>query len=318
MPVPRPPMPPYARYSIDVVCAYEASTQLRPVSTVPIETSPRGPKRSVSDPWNGEENACSSTSSENVTCSSGSATPSFAMSGFVIRVHTYCGLEIVIMQTRPRPSWIQRVCAAVRAVGEATAFKDRVGVSIMFLRFGLTYRQMDERAPSLPPARTLTVSSIQQGARGATARCLTHSLPASRGPIAARVVACLQTSVAVPDDRPRVAHCFVIRPHHLDVMAETTQRIDRVVGKPRLQLECFAGLPPGPAQQPARRIDSGLRIPAEVRDARKHGALRLRLAVAAHVSIHHRASIGEARESRVQRVKRSSPRHQRIARRGIE
>jgi hypothetical protein len=41
----------------------------------------------------------------------------------------------------------------------------------------------------------------------------------------------------LPDDRAGVAHCFVVRPHLLDVMTETTQRIECIDGKPRLQLQ---------------------------------------------------------------------------------
>src|ERR1700761_4467117 len=130
MPVPRPPMQPYVRYSIDVLCAYEANTQLTPASSVPIEISLRGPKRSISAPWNGEKNACRNTRIENVTCTSGSEMPSLAISGLVISVHTYCGLEIVIMQTRPRASWTQRVEVAVCTPGAAACSNDCTGVFI--------------------------------------------------------------------------------------------------------------------------------------------------------------------------------------------
>src|ERR1700722_17945355 len=43
---------------------------------------------------------------ENVTCSWVSETPSCAVHGFVNSVHTYCGLEMAIMQISPRVSCI--------------------------------------------------------------------------------------------------------------------------------------------------------------------------------------------------------------------
>src|SRR3954463_3962641 len=78
--------------------------------------SRRGPNRSTRPPWNGEKNVCRTISSENVTWSVESATPYFAVSGLVNNVQTYWGLEIVIMQTRPNSSCVQRLwigtCAA--------------------------------------------------------------------------------------------------------------------------------------------------------------------------------------------------------------
>src|ERR1700680_1087825 len=43
---------------------------------------------------------------EKVTCSWVSETPSCAVHGFVNSVHTYCGLEMAIMQISPRVSCI--------------------------------------------------------------------------------------------------------------------------------------------------------------------------------------------------------------------
>src|SRR5580704_3887939 len=43
---------------------------------------------------------------EKVTCNCVSETPSCAINGFVNSVHTYCGLEMAIMQTSPRMSCI--------------------------------------------------------------------------------------------------------------------------------------------------------------------------------------------------------------------
>src|ERR1700761_8653668 len=130
MPVPSPPRPPYVRYSIVVLDACDASIQLTPASSVPIEISRRGPKRSISAPWHGEKKACRKTRIENVTCTSGSEMPSFAISGLVISVHTYCGLEIDIMQTRPRASCSQRVEVADRTPGDAACSSDCTGVFI--------------------------------------------------------------------------------------------------------------------------------------------------------------------------------------------
>jgi len=46
---------------------------------------------------------------EKVTCSWVSETPSCAVHGFVNSVHTYCGLEMAIMQISPRVSCIHRL-----------------------------------------------------------------------------------------------------------------------------------------------------------------------------------------------------------------
>src|SRR4051812_36736564 len=82
--------------------AYDASTQDRPDSSPPRPISSFGPNRSTSQPWNGEKKVCRTISSENVT-------PSVVPSGLVNSVQTYCGLKMAIMQTRPSPSWTQRV-----------------------------------------------------------------------------------------------------------------------------------------------------------------------------------------------------------------
>ena len=78
--------------------------------------------------------------------------------------------------------------------------------------------------------------------------------------VAARVVAAFEQAVRMPDDRAGVAHGFVVRLQQLDLVAESAQRVDRGRGKARLELERVAGLAPGAAEQPARRIDRGLRI----------------------------------------------------------
>ena len=54
-----------------------------------------------------------------VTCSAAAPVPKAATMGLVNNAQTYCGLETVIMQTRPRPSWIQRVAPAVVAAGRS-------------------------------------------------------------------------------------------------------------------------------------------------------------------------------------------------------
>src|SRR6185312_4643660 len=80
---------------------YDDSTQLRPDSAQPIEIRRRGPKRSTSHAWIGEQNVCSTISSENVTCNCASVAPSLPSSEWMNSVHVYCGLEIDIIATNP-------------------------------------------------------------------------------------------------------------------------------------------------------------------------------------------------------------------------
>ena len=87
----------------------DASTQDRSDSTVPRPIRLRGPNRSTSQPCSGEKNVWSTISSENVTCNAAGDVASAAPIGLVNNAQTYCGLEIVIMKTGPRPSWAQRV-----------------------------------------------------------------------------------------------------------------------------------------------------------------------------------------------------------------
>src|ERR1700733_13647087 len=61
---------------------------------------------------------------ENVTCKAAGAAPSAPLSGLTNNVHTYCGLEIAIMQIRPRPNWPQRV--ALEVVGTARLALDEL------------------------------------------------------------------------------------------------------------------------------------------------------------------------------------------------
>ncbi len=92
----------------------------RPDMKVPMAIRRRAPKRSIRLPWKGEKKVCSTISIEKVICSSDSGTPSLAVSGLVNKVHTYCGLEMAIMQIRPINSWNQRLrskpCALAGAV----------------------------------------------------------------------------------------------------------------------------------------------------------------------------------------------------------
>src|SRR5574340_804964 len=67
----------------------------------PTEIRSRGPKRSTSHAWIGEQNVCRTISSENVTCSCASVDPSLPCSGWMKSVHVYCGLEIDIIATNP-------------------------------------------------------------------------------------------------------------------------------------------------------------------------------------------------------------------------
>ena len=53
----------------------------------------------------------------NVTCTPAAVAPSAAPSGLVNKVQTYCGLEIAIMQTRPRINCTHRVLATGTAAG---------------------------------------------------------------------------------------------------------------------------------------------------------------------------------------------------------
>src|SRR5689334_3968545 len=117
MPVPKPPMTPYVKYSAQMFVTYDDSTQLSPDSAQPIEISRRGPKRSTSHAWIGEQNVCSTIKSENVTCNCASVAPSLPSSGWTNSVHVYCGLEIDIIATNPSSICHQRV--AYDAVGSA-------------------------------------------------------------------------------------------------------------------------------------------------------------------------------------------------------
>src|SRR6185437_15117058 len=90
---------------------YDDSTQLSPDSAQPIEISRRGPKRSTSHTWIGEQNVCSTIRSENVTCNCASVAPSLPSSGWTNSVQVYCGLEIDIIATNPSNICHQRVAS---------------------------------------------------------------------------------------------------------------------------------------------------------------------------------------------------------------
>src|SRR5258708_5961340 len=79
-----------------------------PLNMQPSVIRKRAPKRSISQPWNGERKVCNTISNENVIWIAGSAPPVAVWNGLTNRVHTYCGLEIAIIATRPRPNWAQR------------------------------------------------------------------------------------------------------------------------------------------------------------------------------------------------------------------
>src|SRR5690349_4556560 len=111
MPVPKPPMTPYVKYSAQMFVTYDDSTQLSPDSAQPIEISRRGPKRSTSHAWIGEQNVCSTIKSENVTCNCASVAPSLPSRGWTNNVHVYCGLEIDIIATNPSNICHQRVAS---------------------------------------------------------------------------------------------------------------------------------------------------------------------------------------------------------------
>src|SRR6185437_10715186 len=83
-------------------------TQPPPDIAATTEIKRRGTKRSTRYACIGEHQVCRMISSENVHCNSASVVPSFWLSGPVNSVHTYCGLEIAIMATRPRMSWLHR------------------------------------------------------------------------------------------------------------------------------------------------------------------------------------------------------------------
>src|SRR5574337_1469235 len=74
----------------------------------PIEIRKRGPKRSTSHAWIGEQNVCSTIKSEKVTCSCARVEPSLPCSGWMNSVHVYCGVEIDIIATKPSTICHQR------------------------------------------------------------------------------------------------------------------------------------------------------------------------------------------------------------------
>src|SRR6185312_325629 len=84
------------------------STQPNPESAQPAITSFCGPKRSTSQPCSGDSQVCSTIRIEMVTWMAARLPPVAVWNGFTNRVQTYCGLEIAIMATSPRVSWIQR------------------------------------------------------------------------------------------------------------------------------------------------------------------------------------------------------------------
>jgi hypothetical protein len=79
-----------------------------------------GPNLSTSQPCTGEQNVCSTISSENVTWSEAGAAPSACPSGLVNNVQTYCGLAIAIMQITPSNNWTHREPTAVTGMSDAT------------------------------------------------------------------------------------------------------------------------------------------------------------------------------------------------------
>ena len=118
--MPSPPNSPYVRYSPhnDETCA--ASTQLNPVSAHPAAISHRGPNRSTSHPWNGLKNVCSTINMLNVTWIEAAETFNDVPNGRVNNAHTYCGLEMAIMQISPNSNCTQRVEVAGTASGSTT------------------------------------------------------------------------------------------------------------------------------------------------------------------------------------------------------
>jgi hypothetical protein len=92
------------RYIPSTLSTRAARIQLTPVMMAPSESRRRGPNLSIRKPWHGERNVCSTMSSEKVTWSCASSTPSCFVIGVVKSAQTYCGLEMTIMQTRPRIS----------------------------------------------------------------------------------------------------------------------------------------------------------------------------------------------------------------------
>ncbi len=97
-------------------------------------------------------------------------------------------------------------------------------------------------------------------------------------------------------------------------MAAPAQVGDDLGREAGFQLQRLGRLPPRPAEQPARRRDRGGGVHAVDQRAREHRALRLRLAVTAHVPVDHGAPVLQQRHGGVKRVEGLAARLQRVER----
>ncbi len=78
---------------------------------------------------------------------------------------------------------------------------------------------------------------------------------------------------------------------NLDIVAGRRKRLEKVAVETGLHAQRRPRRAPRPPQNPARAVERfGERL-AELHMAREHGALRLRLAVAAHGAIGHDAAV---------------------------
>src|SRR5580698_10633634 len=120
-------------------------TQPRPLRTQPSVIRKRAPKRSISQPWNGDNQVCSTISSENVTWIAGNDPLVAFCNGLTKSVHTYCGEEMAIIATRPSTNWSQRDAMALGTV--------RVSVADMtYSPVGVAWVDAC-RASAMPPCR---------------------------------------------------------------------------------------------------------------------------------------------------------------------
>src|SRR3954466_13613912 len=120
--------------STDWAC--DASTHDNPVSTEPMEIRMRGPNRSTTKPWKGDRKVCSTMRIEKVTCKVESVVPNCACIGLVNKVHTYCGLEMAIMQTRPYTSCSHRLWRIPSRDPSVGADKVEVSIIKSFFKLG--------------------------------------------------------------------------------------------------------------------------------------------------------------------------------------
>src|SRR3990167_6420555 len=126
--------------------------------------------------------------------------------------------------------------------------------------------------------------------------CCSHS-------IASGVTRPFKVSMCLAHDRTGMAHHRIRRSDDLNVVSSRSEVLVEFGRKSFFKLECGAVLTPGSSQQPAGPRHGFTQLHVVTRHTRPNGCLCLRLAFAAHGSVHHGAAVIETAHCRVQRVK---------------